>query len=155
MTPPVVAPPPAPPAGETPETDLDTDFPRRDVLPDPEVLPPFVPVPPPIVPPDTWPGWSSIDPLAFKRLPDLRLPGLNPGFINPQPFYQTTSPVQSRYNWSQQRPYQPGPVFDQALYNQVPAPAQPFGLQQMFTPTDLNQFLQGFSTVGPIAPNVR
>jgi hypothetical protein len=80
-------------------------------LPDPEVVPPFVPVPPPIVPADTWKGWSPIDPLAFKRLPDLRLPGLNP--------------------------------------------AQPWGLQQMYTPTDLNQFLQGFSTVGPIAPNVR
>jgi hypothetical protein len=123
-------------------------------LPDPEVVPPFVPVPPPIVPADTWKGWSPIDPLAFKRLPDLRLPGLNPGFIAPAPYYQTTSPVQSQYYWGA-RPYQPGPTFNQALYDTVPAPAQPWGLQQMYTPTDLNQFLQGFSTVGPIAPNVR
>jgi hypothetical protein len=151
VAPPVVAPPVVAPPATTPETDLDTDFPRRDVLPEPEV-PPYVPLPDPVVPPDTWAGWGPVDPLSFKRLPDLKLPGLNPGWIMPEPYYQNTSPVQSKYYWGN-RPYQPGPTFNQQLYDQVPAPQQPWGLQQMYSPIDLNQYLQQFSTVaGPISP---
>jgi hypothetical protein len=89
--------------------------------------------------------------LKFGQVGQINNPGLNPGWIQPTPFYNTTSPVQSQYYWGQ-RPYQPGPTFNQALYNTVPAaPATPFGLQQMYTPTDLNQYLSQF-TPGPVAP---
>jgi hypothetical protein len=115
------------------------------------VVPPFVPVTP-VIPPDEPPTLPPFTPLPFKRLPDLKLPGLNPGWIMPEPYYQNTSPVQSKYYWGN-RPYQPGPTFNQQLYDQVPAPQQPWGLQQMYSPIDLNQYLQQFSTVaGPIAP---
>jgi len=115
---------------------------------------PYVPVPTPPVgeDPDTkFKGYGPITPLVFGKTGQINNPGLNPGFIQPSPYYRTTSPVQSQYYYGQ-RPYQPGPVFDQALYNQVPnAPAVPFGLQQMYTPTDLNAYLSQF-TAGPVAP---
>ena len=139
-----------------PETPPTTPVePEPPVAPEPPVTPPvdpFIPVPPPIVPEEEpeFRGYGPIDPLAFKRLPALALPGLNPGFIAPPTYYNTTSPVQSRYYYGP-RPYQPGPTFDPVLYNTVPAPAQPWGLQQMYTPIDLDQYLQTFAA-GPVAP---
>lgn len=71
------------------------------------------------------PSWSI--PLAY--------PGMNPGFMlaGVQPAYQTTSPVQSQYYWGSQPFMQT--TADLANYNQVPMPAQPFGLQQGFFET--------------------
>jgi hypothetical protein len=140
--PPVVTQPPAPPPAPTPAP--------VEVITPPT---PYVPVPTPPVgeEPPKWSGWGPVDPLKFGQVGQVNNPGLNPGWIQPTPFYNTTSPVQSQYYWGQ-RPYQPGPRFDQALYNTVPAaPATPFGLQQMYTPTDLNQYLSQF-TPGPVAP---
>jgi hypothetical protein len=115
---------------------------------------PYVPVPTPPVgedPATKFKGWGPITPLMFGTAGQINNPGLNPGFIQPTPYYRTTSPVQSQYYYGQ-RPYQPGPTFNQALYNTVPnAPAVPFGLQQMYTPTDLNAYLSQF-TAGPVAP---
>jgi len=114
---------------------------------------PYVPVPtPPVGEDPTKPkGYGPITPLVFGTVGQVNNPGLNPGFIQPTPFYRTSSPVQSQYYYGQ-HPYQPGPRFDQTLYNTVPgAPQQPFGLQQMYTPTDLNQYLSQF-TPGPVAP---
>ena len=114
---------------------------------------PYVPVPTPPVgeDPKKWKGWGPIDPLKFGDVGKIYNPGLNPGWVQPSPFYQTYSPIQSQYYWGQ-HPYQPGPRFDQTLYNTVPeAPQTPFGLQQMYTPTDLNQYLSQF-TAGPVAP---
>jgi hypothetical protein len=67
--------------------------------------------------------------------PQLQIPsGLNPGYMQPTDFYNTTSPVQSHYYWGG-HPYQPGPTFNQQLYNTVPnAPGTPWGLQQSFNP---------------------
>jgi hypothetical protein len=56
--------------------------------------------------------------------------GLNPGFINPTPFYNTTSPTQSKFNWGA-KGYQVGPTFDPVAYNQAPGSDQPWGLQQL------------------------
>lgn len=116
---------------------------------------PYVPVPTPPVPeePPKWSGWGPVDPLKFGDVGRVNNPGLNPGWVQPTPFYNTTSPVQSQYYWGQ-HPYQPGPTFNQDLYNNVPAaPAAPFGLQQMYTPTDLNQYLTQFTQqFGPVAP---
>ena len=114
---------------------------------------PYVPVPTPPVPedPTKFKGYGPITPLVFGKVGQVNNPGLNPGFVQPTAFYKTYSPVQSQYYWGQ-HPYQPGPRFDQTLYNTVPgAPQQPFGLQQMYTPTDLNQYLSQF-TAGPVAP---
>ena len=87
-------------------------------------------------------GYGPIDPLTFKHLTSLTTPGTNPGyFVRPTPYYATTSPVQSQYYWGQ-HPYQTGDQFSQAQYNAVPAPVQPFGLQQLYTPTDISQYLQ-------------
>jgi hypothetical protein len=133
VEPPAPKPPPAPVEVITPST-------------------PYVPVPTPPVPEDpTKPRvLGPVTPLGFGDVGRIFNPGLNPGFIQPSPYYNTSSPVQSQYYYGQ-RPYQPGPQFDQALYNQVPnAPAVPFGLQQMYTPTDLNQYLNQFIT-GPVA----
>jgi hypothetical protein len=106
----------------------------------------------PIIPEDEAPrGLQPFTPLPFATLPDLALPGLNPGWIAPQPYYQNATPVQSQFYWGS-RPYQPGPTFNQALYNQVPAPQQPWGLQQMYTPTDINQYLAQQRVAGPVAP---
>ena len=77
-------------------------------------------------------------------------PGLNPGFVRPPKFYNTTSPVQAQYNWGQ-HPYQPGPTFDPLAYNNVAgATPQPWGLQQLYTPTDINQYV----ATQPVAPKV-
>ena len=124
-----------------------------EVTPPATPVTPYVPVPTPPVPEDpTKPkGYGPITPLEFGDVGKIYNPGLNPGFIQPTPFYQTYSPVQSQYYWGQ-HPYQPGPTFDQNLYNQVPnAPYTPFGIQQMYTPTDINQYLSQF-TAGPVAP---
>jgi hypothetical protein len=114
---------------------------------------PYVPVPTPPVgqEPAAPRGYGPITPLEFGDVGRIYNPGLNPGFVQPTPFYRTSSPVQSKFYWGQ-HPYQPGPTFDQTLYNTVPgAPQQPFGLQHMYTPTDLNQYLNQF-TAGPVAP---
>ena len=114
---------------------------------------PYVPVPTPPVgeDPTKFKGYGPITPLVFGQVGQVNNPGLNPGFVQPTPFYRTTSPVQSKFYYGQ-HPYQPGPTFNQTLYNTVPgAPQQPFGLQQMYTPTDLNAYLSQF-TPGPVAP---
>ncbi len=140
---------PRPPVAEVDITQPPTPAPVEVITPPT----PYVPVPTPPVPedPPKWSGWGPVDPLKFGDVGQVNNPGLNPGWVQPTPFYNTTSPVQSQYYWGQ-HPYQPGPRFDQALYNNVPAaPAVPFGLQQMYTPTDLNAYLSQF-TPGPVVP---
>jgi hypothetical protein len=97
-------------------------------------------------------NWGSVDGVVN--------PGLNPGWIQPPVFYNTTSPVQGRYYWGQHA-YQPGPTFDPLAYNNVPgAPDQPWGLQQMYTPLNIEQYLRsinapGYTPIaGPVAPRM-
>jgi hypothetical protein len=104
----------------------------------------------PIIPTDPWTP-TPFTPIPFKVLPDLKLPGLNPGFIAPQPYYQNTNQVQSKFFYGA-RPYQPGPTFDQALYDQVAAPVTPWGLQQMYTPEDLAKYYADQRVSGPVVP---
>jgi hypothetical protein len=116
--------------------------------------------------PPTRKPYGPIDYLSFGKLNDLKQPGLNPGFIRPDQFYQTTSPIQGQYYWGQ-HPYQAGTTFNSQAYNQVPgADATPWGLQQMYAPTDINAFVQNMNRVigsgtaanlpvaGPVAPKV-
>lgn len=99
-------------------------------------------------------GYGPINYLPFASLKALEPPGANPGlFVRPDAFYNTTSPVQSQYYWGQ-HPYQSGSTFSQSEYNNVPsAPAVPFGLREMYTPTNLNAYLtQLTQNTGPVAP---
>ena len=64
--------------------------------------------------------------------------GLNPGFMAPTAFYNTNDPAQSMFNWGQGG-YQPGPTFNEVLYNQAAAPNTPFGLQQLAKPLSSQQ----------------
>jgi hypothetical protein len=89
---------------------------------------------------------SPANPPKFGKLGALANPGLNPGWIQAQPFYNTTSPVQSQYYWGN-HPYAYDQA-DRANYNNVPyAPAVPWGVQQAQAPFDVNQFIR--STINP------
>lgn len=70
----------------------------------------------------------------------INLPGgLNPGFMNPTPFYNTFDDAQSKFSWGA-RAFQPGPTFDANLYNAAPAPQTPWGAQQIAQPLSPEQF---------------
>jgi hypothetical protein len=98
------------------------------------------------VPPvDTTPvktGYGPITPLDWGNVPNITAAGLNPGWITNVPQqYKTTNMQQSKFYWGQ-HPFQVGPTFNRELYTQSPAaPAQPWGLQQMYTPTNINQYV--------------
>jgi hypothetical protein len=102
--------------------------------------------------PATRQPYGPLPPVNWGSVAGLVNPGLNPGYmVNPPTFYNTTSPVQSKFNYTP-KAYQPGPTFDPLAYNNVPgARATPWGLQQLYTPTDINTYLAGS---GPVAPRV-
>jgi hypothetical protein len=98
--------------------------------------------------------YGPIDPTKFGDVGRVNLPGTNPGFFTNVPQqYQTTSPVQSKFYWGQ-HPYQTGARFSPEQYRQVPAPAVPFGLQQMYTPESqsINTLLAGVRDASGQAP---
>jgi hypothetical protein len=119
--------------------------------------------------PPKWGGYAPLDGLPFAKLENLGVPGVNPGyFVQAPPQFQATNPVQSQFYWGQDRPYQSGTEFSAEQYRSAPgAAATPFGLQQMYSPTNINQYLAqstfgravapgaaGFAPVpGPVAPN--
>jgi hypothetical protein len=121
----------------------------------PVVVPPKKPVTPTT---PTTPPYTTITPGNF---PDLRVPtGLNPGWMAPTPFYNTTSPVQSQYYWGSHG-YQTGPTFNSQQYNTAPgAPQTPWGLQQMGDvtgPQDIVDYInspgyQAQFVSGPVVP---
>ena len=90
---------------------------------------------PPTTPPTTPTSSTHYGTYNWGTPVKLNLPtGLNPGWIQPTDFYNTTSPVQSHYYWGG-HPYQAGPTFNPTTYNAVPnAPGTPWGLQQSFNP---------------------
>jgi len=135
----------------TPGGDGWTPTPVTPIFP---IVTPKTPVtPPPVTPPYTV---TPADPL-----PDLKIPsGLNPGWIEPTQFYNTTSPVQSQYYWGGHG-YQEGPTFNAQQYNTVPdAPRTPWGLQEMAPvarPQELVDYInspeyQAQFVSGPVAP---
>jgi hypothetical protein len=87
------------------------------------------------------PGYGPLPPLNWGTAPTLPTSGVNPGyFTNPQPFYKTTSPVQSKYYWGA-HPYIKTPE-DMANLNNIPnAPATPWGRQTAIEPFDVNAFI--------------
>jgi hypothetical protein len=84
--------------------------------------------------------------------------GLNPGYIQPTPFYNTTNDAQSKFYWGGHG-YQYGPTFDAKQYNQVQAPETPWRLQsvaQPLTGEQINDYIQGKAIVsGPVIPATR
>jgi hypothetical protein len=84
--------------------------------------------------------------------------GLNPGFIQPTPFYRTNDPAQSKFYWGGHG-YQYGPTFNAQEYNRVAAPNTPFGLQQLAKPLtgqEITDVISGRPYVsGPVAPATR
>jgi hypothetical protein len=99
--------------------------------------------------------YGPIDPVEWGKVGKVNLPGTNPGFFTNVPAqYQQQSPVQSKFYWGQ-HPYQTGEGFNAQQYQQVPAaPAQPWGLQQMYTPQSqsINTLLQGVQKAAATAP---
>jgi len=138
ITPPVVEPPvveppitPEPPVVEPPvvEPPIDPVFPVIPVTPTPPVTPPPTPYTP-----------KAGTPLAVKT--DY---GLNPGWIQAVPMYQTTNDVQSQYYWGG-HPFQGGQTFNPQLAQSGYAPATPWGQQQQFrqlTPQEVALAAQG------------
>lgn len=124
---------------------VDTIIDTIRTIPTPPIIPiiPIAPTPPG---PRTYP---PLPPVNFGNVGNINLPGVNPGFFTTtSPYYQTTSPVQSRYSW-RQRPLQTGTEYSAALYNAPGVgPAQPFGLREMFTDTDINQYLAALAGGG-------
>jgi len=111
-----------------------------------------VPPPEPPAPPKK-PGWPPITPPTWGDFGTLVNPGLNPGYITNVPQAYAPSGVRSQYYWGQ-HPYQPGPTFNRSLYNQIPAPAQPWGLQQMYNPQTqtIENLLRGVQQASGQAP---
>lgn len=154
-----VTPPPVTP-GDVPVTDAVPSI----VNPDPAVttitgiadavlpyIPAIIPTNPVVPTGPTQPPLTPLPDTKWGATGGLVNPGLNPGFITDVPDqYNATSPVQAQYYWGG-HPYQTGTTFNRDLYKQVPADAQPWGLQQTYTPTDINAYLQQLG-IGPIAP---
>ena len=125
---PGVTPETPPPAGTTPAT--------------PGGVAPVTPVFPIITPSTPTPGGGGggYTPTPGGPIQAINLPGgLNPGFMDPTPFYNTFNDAQSQFSWGQ-RAFQPGPTFDPTLYNQAYAPQTPWGAQQMAQPLTPEQF---------------
>ena len=122
------------------------------------VTPIFPVVVPPKTPVVTPPATTTVTPGDFTK---LQIPtGLNPGWIAPTPFYQTTSPVQSQYYWGPHS-YQEGPTFNAEQWNTAPAaPHTPWGLQEMAPvakPQDIVDYInspeyQAQFVSGPVVP---
>ena len=83
---------------------------------------------------------------------------MNPGYIQPTAFYNTTNPNQSKFYWGGHG-YQYGPTFDAQQYNQVAAPVTPYGLQgqaQPLTGQQITDVINGVPLVRqPIRPATR
>lgn len=118
---------------------------------------PVFPVVPPAVTPTT-PQDQGAGKYEFVRSQILPGIGLNPGFIEPTPFYQTTRPEQSQFYWGSHG-FQTGPVFNARQFNQVSAPATPWGAQQVAQPLTpeqaKNAYMGTYVPITPAAPATR
>jgi hypothetical protein len=112
---------------------VDVTPPPVDVTTPPIDLTPYIPilVPPIVSTPDTPPPYTP--PVAPTVRPNVIGNMLNPGYIQPTAFYNTTDPAQSQFYWGGHGP-QFGPTFNAEAYNQVAAPNTPFGISQVARP---------------------
>jgi len=85
--------------------------------------------------------WSKLPPLTWGKTQSLVNPGVNPGWVQATPYYQTNNPVQAQYEWGN-HPYA-GTEADLANYNNMPnAPVSPWGVQQGPQPFDVQGFIR-------------
>jgi hypothetical protein len=153
-TPPVV-----PPVVNPPVVPKPPQPPQPPVPPTPPVVPIVTPKTPTVT--QTSVGPTTLPATVFGTTPTVNNPGyLNPGLIQAQTYYKNdTSPVQAQYYWGA-HPFQYGPTFNAALYNQVPGGTTPWGLQQMgtdLTTAQLQALINGQAVTpgvvgGPVAP---
>ena len=75
---------------------------------------------------------------------------INPGYIQPRAFYNTTNDAQSRFYWGNHGPQfvsgNAAQPFDARAYNQVAAPNTPWGLGQVaapMSPADMEAIMAG------------
>ena len=105
-------------------------------LPPGSVTPPVTPTFP-VIPPNTTPTPTPQDTgvgdYSFVKSEIRPGQGLNPGWITPTPFYQTTNPAQSQFYWGSHG-FQNGPTFNAQAFNQAPAPMTPWGAQSVAEP---------------------
>ena len=171
---PVVTPPPLTPLTPV-EVTPSQPIPNVDLTKPPVVEPP-VPVEPPVTQPEvkvpnppladetqTPVDTTHYGTYSWGNAPMVNAQkGLNPGWIEPPTYYQTTNPAQSQYYWGE-HPYQAGNTFNKQLYNTLPnAPATPWGAthaQTAATPAQILAAMQqlypnlGTQTVtGPVVP---
>ena len=120
------------PVDVTPPVDVTT--PPVDVTTPPVDLTPYIPIlvtpPAPPRPPPITPRTPYVPPAVT---PNVIGNMLNPGYIKPTAFYNTTDPAQSQFYWGGHGP-QFGPEFNAEAYNQVAAPDTPFGIPQVAGP---------------------
>jgi hypothetical protein len=162
-----VTPPPLIPLVPTDVTPLppvvNVDLTKPPVVEPPPPVEPIAPVEPPVTPPvvnvpnpplvdettppteDTYYGRYT-----WGTAPQVKIPGgLNPGFIEPPTYYQTTDPAQSKYYWGE-HPYQPTQTFNKQLYNTLPnAPVSPWGLGKTQTAATREQILAAMQGLYP------
>jgi hypothetical protein len=153
-----------------PTVEIVADKPVTPVVPTVEVIdtktpvvtPPVVPpvVPPIIIPPIVVPPKTPIVVPPLVTTPPTTLStgqGLNPGMIEPTPFYNTTNDAQSKYYWGGHG-FQAGPTFNAAAYNAVAAPNTPWGAQGVAAPMsakDYEDIIQGRYTPQQFTPATR
>jgi hypothetical protein len=84
---------------------------------------------------------------------------INPGYIQPQPFYNTTNAAQSKFFWGGSGPQfvsgDPANPFNARAYNQVAAPDTPYGLGQIaapLSPEEVQQAIAGTYKQRPGTP---
>ena len=96
---------------------------------------------------------STVNPATIAKVNPMT--GLNPGWIAPTPFYNTTNDAQAQYYWGA-HPYQAGPTFNAQLYNQSSAaPETPWGIQNTakpLTPEEYKAAYMGQPIVRPPLP---
>jgi hypothetical protein len=124
------------------------------VDPEPPVIPPYVP---PYVPPVVQPPVVVTPPVITTPPPVVQTPQpvaqpmrsgemINPGFIQPTAFYNTTNPAQSKFFWGGHGPQFGTNQFNAQAYNQVAAPNTPWGLGQVqapLSPDDMKNIIAG------------
>ena len=123
----------------------------------PPVTPPTVVVPPVVLPPVTPPPPVVVPPVVPPTVVAGQGVGLNPGMMEPTPFYNTTNPAQAKYYWGGHG-FQAGPTFNAAAYNAVAAPETPWGAQGVAAPMsaqDYEDIIAGRFTPEQFTPATR
>ena len=143
---PVVEPPVVTPPVITPPDIITPVIPETPVVTPPAVVTPPVVTPPAVVTPPV----VTQPPVVQTPQPMSQGKMINPGWIQPTAFYNTTNPAQSKFFWGGHGPqFATGTgssPFNAQAYNQVAAPETPWGLGQVqspLSPEDMKNIIAG------------